>query len=86
MNENQDLLDLCRLNLMEENIQDSPAADRDVTLRAIDWAKRQLVIKIKPCEISEGAMDRHIERNTRHGVYPWTETLPEIIEDEDSPQ
>ena len=53
-NENQDLLDLCRLNQMEENIADSPAPDRDVTLKAIDWSKRQLVTKIKNKVLTEG--------------------------------
>jgi hypothetical protein len=47
MNENQDLLDLCRLNLMEENVKDSPAIDRDETMKAIDFKKRQLVTKIE---------------------------------------
>ena len=44
--DNKDLLDLCRLNLMEETVVDSPAPDRDETLRAIDFKKRQLVTKI----------------------------------------
>ena len=35
----KDLLDLCRLNQMEENIKDSPAVDRDSTLRLIDIVK-----------------------------------------------
>ena len=47
MNENADLIKLCRLNLMEDNIQDSPAIDRDVTLRAIDVEKRQIVVRTK---------------------------------------
>lgn len=47
MNENADLLDLCRLNLMEDNIQDSVAVDRDVTMKAIDFAKRQIVVRTK---------------------------------------
>ena len=42
----KDILDLCRLNQMEENIKDSPAVDRDVTMKAIDWKRRQLVVKI----------------------------------------
>lgn len=42
----QDLLDLCRLNLMEEHIQDSIHPDRDTTLSAIDWKRRQLAAKI----------------------------------------
>ncbi len=46
-----DLLDLCRLNLMEDNIIDSPAPDRDETLKAIDFKKRQLVTKIAPADL-----------------------------------
>ena len=41
----RDLLDLCRLNLMEENIQESPHPDRDATLKAIDWKRRQIVTR-----------------------------------------
>lgn len=83
MNENQDLLDLCRLNQMEENVEDSPDPERDNTLEAIDWARRRLTTKIinnapKP---SPAAMDDHIKRNTREGVYPWTDTLAEIIDE-----
>ena len=52
MNENQDLLDLCRLNLMEENVEEAIAPDKDTTLRAIDWKKRQLAQKIKNRAIS----------------------------------
>lgn len=42
-----DILDLCRLNLMAEHIVFSPAVDKEKTLQAIDFARRQLVIKIK---------------------------------------
>jgi hypothetical protein len=45
-NPNQDLLDLCRLNRMEEHIQGSPAIDAKSTLQAIDWKKRELAIKL----------------------------------------
>ena len=60
----QDLLDLCRLNLMGENIKDSPAVDRDATLKAIDWKRRQLVVKIaaKTEPASEEVMKRHLDR------------------------
>lgn len=43
----ENILDLCRLNLMEEHIIDSSAVDRDITLHAIDWKRRQLVEKIR---------------------------------------
>jgi len=42
----QNLLDLCRLNQIDENIQDSPAIDRDATLKAIDMKRRQLIMSI----------------------------------------
>ncbi len=57
MNENTDLLDLCRLNLMEENIKDSSANDRDTTMRAIDFAKRQIVVRTKYKLIQEDKND-----------------------------
>ncbi len=47
MDDNKNLLDLCRLNLMEEHIEGSPAVDRDQALKAIDWKKRRLMEKIK---------------------------------------
>ena len=61
--ENKDLLDLCRLNLMEETIEYSPAVDRDVTLKAIDVAKRQLMLKIGPgdVDLSPSVIKHHEE-------------------------
>ena len=44
--DNKDLLDLCRLDLMEESVKGSPAVDRDETLDAIDYKRRQLVVRI----------------------------------------
>ena len=71
----KDILDLCRLNLMEEHIKESPAIDRNETLRAIDVAKRRIIVKMEPSPIAPGAMDRHRARNTADdGVYPWTES------------
>lgn len=32
----EDILNLCRLNLMEEHIVDSSSVDRDATLQAIE--------------------------------------------------
>jgi hypothetical protein len=42
----QDILDLCRLNQIEDNIISSPAPDRDSTLLAIDWQRRQIVTRL----------------------------------------
>jgi hypothetical protein len=75
-----DLLDLCRLNLMEERIADSPAVDCDATMAAIDYARRQIVTRIKPAELAPGAMERHIADNTAEdGTYPWTDSMPELV-------
>ena len=73
---NKDLLDLCRLNLMEENIKGSPAVDRDVTLKAIDYAKRQLAIKIGPGEETPDAKERHKERQKTYYSAPENDTQP----------
>ncbi len=43
----KDLLDLCRLNRMEENVKDSPASDRDSTLKLIDIKKREKVVRLQ---------------------------------------
>ena len=59
----QNILDLCRLNLMEENVMNSLAVDRDETLKAIDWKRRQIITKIKPSEFDSEAMKRHLEEN-----------------------
>ncbi len=47
MDDNKNLIDLCRLNLMQEHIQGGSAVDRDQALKAIDWKKRRLMEKIK---------------------------------------
>ena len=73
----QDLLDLCRLNLMEEHIADSPAVDRDTTLAAIDMKRRQLATKLanNPPTLAPDAMERHRKDNTAEdGTYPWTDS------------
>jgi len=73
--ESKDILDLCRLNLMEERVSDSPAPDRDETLAAIDFKRRQIVTRICPATLAPGAMERHLAENTAaDGVYPWTES------------
>ena len=53
--ENQDLLNLCRLNLMEDNIKESPTVDKDETMKAIDYKKRQIVTQLlsDPSPITE---------------------------------
>lgn len=81
-NENQDLLDLCRLNLMEDTVKDSPAPDRDIAMKAIDRKKRELVIKIESAVYEPDAMEKHLETNTVDGTYPWTEAERFQIEDE----
>ena len=82
MNDNQALLDLCRLNIVEENIKDSP--EKDETLKAIDWKRRELVRKIKPGIIAPDAMEKHIKANTRDGIYPWTDAEEEIYFETDA--
>jgi hypothetical protein len=42
-----DLLDLCRLNLMEEYVAESSSVDKDATMKAIDWKKRNLMERLK---------------------------------------
>jgi len=75
MDDVKDLLDLCRLNLMEEHIEDSPAPDRDETLAAIDNKRRRIVARMVPSPIAPDAMERHRAENTAEdGVYPWTES------------
>ena len=73
MSEANDILDLCRLNLMEEHIEDGVAVDKDSALAAIDYKRRQIMTKMDPSPVAPGAMERHIEQNTVDGVYPWTE-------------
>ena len=70
MKDDQALLDLCRLNLMEETVEKSPANDRDTTMSAIDMGKRDLVMKIKPGVVAPGVMEKHIQTNTRDVEYP----------------
>ena len=62
---NENLMDLCRVNLMGETVEGSPAVDRDETMRAIDWKKRHLVVKIgaQLPPVEDSAMDRHRKRN-----------------------
>jgi hypothetical protein len=48
-----DLLDLCRLNQLEEHIVDSTGVERDATMQAIDWKKRQLANRLVNAPIKE---------------------------------
>jgi hypothetical protein len=57
-NDNHDMLDLCRFNMMEDNIQGSPAVDRDITLKAIDIKKRQLVVRLINQAVEPAAKDQ----------------------------
>lgn len=75
-NENQDVLDLCRLNLMEDNIKEhgvDPATQN--TLKLIDLEKRIRMTRLKnnPAPIADGALEEHIRANSLDGVYPWTD-------------
>ena len=47
----RNLLDLCRLNLLEEHIKESPAIDKDATLRVLDWKRRELMTRIPPATL-----------------------------------
>lgn len=48
MEDNKDLLDLCRLNLLDENIIVDPEDQEIITTKkAIAWKKRRLAEKIR---------------------------------------
>jgi len=85
MNDNQDLLDLCRLNLIEDNVQNSVSPDKDEAMKAIDYKKRALMTRLKhnPPTIASDAMEKHIEANTLDGVYPWIESESAQVYTED---
>ena len=67
----QDLIDLCRLNLMEENIEKSVHPDRDLTLTLIEDRKRRLARKIIASNppVEQAVIDKHIKSNTVNGEY-----------------
>ena len=69
---NDELLNICRLNLMEENIiESSHSEDRETALKAIEFARRQNVNRMSPSVVSDDAIDKHNERNTASdGTYP----------------
>ena len=64
----KDILDLCRLNLMEENVEKSCAIDKGTTLKAIDYAKRRAAGRITPSIVANDAAERHIARNLPEGL------------------
>jgi len=71
----KDILDLCRLNLMEERVEKTDATDTETTLQAIDIARKRIVSTMEPSEVAEDAMERHIAENTADdGVYPWIDS------------
>ena len=82
-NENKDLLDLCNLNILEERAEISCAPDAKDALTVIEWRKRRLTANIRPGELAPDAMKRHIEENTVDGVYPWTDAMPKVVEEEE---
>ena len=55
----QDLLDLCRLNQLEEHIKGSPALDAKATLTAIDIRRRQVAMRLinNPPAVPAGATE-----------------------------
>ncbi len=76
--ENQDLLDLCRLNLMEKNVEKTDYNDTETTLKAIAWKKRNLTQKLsnQGLSFSEEQIKKHREIfTTKEGKYP-----PEMID------
>lgn len=66
------LLDLCRLNLMEESaIDHPPLLEADQHLEMIQYKKKQLAMKIisnRP-KVSEEVMAQHVAENTVDGTY-----------------
>jgi len=66
---NKDILDLCRLNLMEEN------ADSEEIIKVIEWKKKRLVEKIIASSepATQSVLDKHIKQNTVNDIYPWTD-------------
>ena len=62
----KDLLDLCRLNLMEKNIEENCVdPEKESVLKLIDMKKRMTMTRMKhdPSPIAPNAMKEHLERN-----------------------
>lgn len=57
MNENQDLWDLCQLNLLEEKIDSSLLTDSEkaVSKKFVDWKRRQAMSRLLSTELLTGA-------------------------------
>jgi len=53
----KDLLDLCRLNLLDEHIENSSAVDADITRKSIDYARRQIVTRMNFEQYHNGDVD-----------------------------
>ncbi len=62
----KNLEDLCRLNLLEEDIEDDCVdPEKKSVLKLIDLEKRMRMTKLKndPSPIAPDAMENHLERN-----------------------
>lgn len=75
--ENSDLLDLCRVNLMEEKVQDNSLVEeteRKETLKAIERKRKDLARKIiqEAPRLTEEQVKTHVEKYTMNGHYPPT--------------
>ncbi len=82
--ENQDLLDLCRLNLLEDNaIENNKLTDDDK--KAIAWKKKRLSEKLKsnaPSFSDEQIKKHRKEFTTDAGKYPPEQDDLFMIEEE----
>lgn len=75
--ENNDLLDLCRLNLMNEKVQDNSLIDKTEkkdALKGIKHKKRALARKIieNAPKLTEKQVQKHVKKFTMNGHYPPT--------------
>jgi len=85
MNDNNDLLNLCRLNLLEQHIEESDPNEKNDTLNYINYKRNNLTEKLSNngLEFTPNQMKKHVEENTKNGVYPWTDGIEEIYETDD---
>jgi hypothetical protein len=60
----KNLLDLCRINLMEEHVAESSAVDKNATMKAIGWKKQNLMERLK-CSLSEIIEEASTSTNKR---------------------
>ena len=84
-NDIQDILDLCRLNLMEKNVSQTDYNDTETTLKAIAWKKRNLAQKLsnQGLSFSEEQIKKHRkEFTTEDGRYPPQQDDLFMIEEE----